>query len=64
MQIKQNFSTKIKLFQECFSLCSVSAAEDLDYCKRKKKYLLRDLVFVSSSGLWFAAVKYGTGISL
>lgn len=60
MQNKPEHQYKIKLFKGC--LCSVSAPEDLDYCK--KKHLLHDLVFVSSSGLWFAAMGNKTGLSL
>lgn len=59
-KIKQNFSTKASSFESVF-LCVLWVQLTL---LQKENYLLNGLVFVSSSGLWFAAVEYRTGISL
>lgn len=58
----QTFQYKNHALETTFSLRSQTTAED--WAMQKGKDLLHDLVFASSSGLWFAAVKCKTGISL
>lgn len=61
MQNKTELQYKIKLFQECFSLCSVSAAEDFDYCKKKSTYCT---ILFSFLLLGFGLLQWNTKLAL